>query len=1562
MASLRRALNNIIPKVGVLSRRRRGAYYFDPFNPSPLLPSTERIQRTYIYGEPSYKKKKRRRSWHFHNGSHVPTNASTEPTPSVCYFNAPAPGLPCVAKHVCTYVIYDAPDYDEGRGSFYSADGTWESAFAAAVANSMNLVIGTTAETLLNLYYEGPVALEAFLNSILNLAARADGLLGISVSILPEMTAADADYFPDVIRKVRTSLDNMHLAAIFVVSPAAMDNADLRKLVADAADTIVYAGNVVARTVKGNVSTINGGTTGLPGGILRSEEKNNEYKKFPDGDAPTKMSSMDGLLELFQADSDNSSLCVSINLAVYECTDDGCRKASYSDTCNLVGTVDPDYSTIRTKVGSSVFIYDDETTLFSKLNYFRQLYPFACVALLNADAEDHGRTCGARLSFSRLAQARNMLDGGENITSVPLRWTTTEAQTRTPKITSAVTVPSFKDNVPVTQSGSPALHTTSETPRSTVSPAGRAMPYSEGTEFSGTHNATLICLSGHEATLADVTRIPANLCNYIVYPPGSYDHRRRTIKAAKPTDGHRGSRLVLTLSRSSYVDRWVVNATELVAFTSTLLAFIRNDQWAAFGVFLENPNYTSNIMAVHSAVLTMLRQTKPTPFQLVVGSVPLQDGRAFFGLVLGADLFVMMTQHITSKQCTVEPPTRTPALRAFIADQSDNNFPSLIYLWRNSGVLRGLICAPINLGVFIYQLKGPDFGNTGDHCVMEAHENYAQTCNKTTTTDANAAYSSTSTHLTTFENEATVVLRMQEFYDKIPDPCVAAFYADSEDSKGLCTPAFSRLKAIRARLDEYGVSNSSTGLSNFTGTTGTPGSKSSGSATVTKPSARRFSMHPTSSRATKPSRTTTVQPVVSRTTSRDAMTIPEHTSVPQFGNTLLCFMSPPLAVYVNFPKLVCDVIIYDALCLRGDRHEVIDAEWKTFLNIRNTPQTEREKFAANLDSECLVNATNTDKDAVKAVAMDAASLLTTYNLSAGAVVVQDSRHESAVPYTILLQQYRSRMNELNTDGTLIFGASPDYLTNKIILKTVLQTVDILIYVNHHTIMKDELCRVSYPSGMFFENENDRALESMQQNQDKVVCKSVSMAVFRFALEGTNDTFGSRCRQEVVDSYGQVCPSPRVGAEDEPAWFPIHYKDRFNLITYESEMTLQEKILTLRKSVTRACIAAFHVELEAATGICPHRPGFSRIKGMRNVLDNPVDYVPPNVPDHETGTTGTVSTISGYRRLANEPSAQARLVCLVAPPVKSLQDYPSYLCDYIVYQSLGYDISSKHMSLPDEVSWTGFSKMRKPPSTRLMVSVDSQSVVNVTRASAANSFVNEVQVWLQKHHIGGVGVIFDSQEDALHAHQTLKVLRERLDQYEQGTYVLLLGASAALPVQLVQLAHTFVFVTNHVPSATSCKISYPSVTTHMSTLSEPLLLAKSLREVAGNVSVCLSINLAVLVFWQENIDRTVGAMCKRGAETDFAELCKQAELKITPDKEWMSAYLQTDENNTLYTFETEDMLATKVSFYKSWFPDICVAAFHTERDVYAYPCPRLPPFSRLMKIGDALYGNHQESTS
>ncbi|XP_064473371.1 uncharacterized protein LOC135388024 isoform X2 [Ornithodoros turicata] len=2067
MRALRKSLNYIISRVGNLYDPPRGAFFFDPLNPSPPPPMNRTLIRTYNYGKPSYKKKKRRRiafSERSSNGSRIRPSTPKGPTPTVCYFNAPAPGTTCVAKRVCSHVIYDAPDYDSTQGIFSSTGGVWESAFAAATADIIDLFLGTKAKSLLNLYYQGCEILEEFLKAVLDLATKAEGFLGVSVSILHKLTARDAEHFPDVIHKVRTSLDSMNMTAVFVVSPAAVNDADLMALIADAADMIVYAGNIATETHRRHQSA-------------RSNEK------FPDGDAPTTTSSMDGLLELSQRFYDDSAVCVSLNLAVYNCTDNVCMKATYPDVCNLTGTMHPVYSAMTATVGSSVFIYDNEATLSSKLDNFRQQFPRACVSLLNADAEDDSHKCGTREPFSRLVQVRNILGGGEEMTSEPTDQTTTRA-------------------APLPQS-----------PVTAAPWGGIPTPTSSGTAPSTIQNATLICISGPSAKEDYLVHVPAALCDYIVYPRGSYDYRKRDIHSAKPIGGHQA---VLTLNSSTYVDDWVTDTPALLAFANTLLTVMRRDRWTAFGIFLEDPNHTSNIVTVHAAVLTVLMQNNPAPFQLVVGSVPLRDGRAFFGLLLGSDVFIMMTQHISVKPCTIEPPTRTPAFRAFIADQSHDDLVSLIHRWRVSNKLHTLICAPISLAVVTYRLLYEEMKNTGDNCISQVAENYAQTCNKATTRDANAVYYSNATHLMAFENEETSLAQMQEYYNKIDDPCVAAFSVDCEDSTGLCGPAFSRLNAIRVQLDKYNISASGAtteavaptdGISTAspeTVMTGSPIAASSESTTIPTPETVMTPLPTTQSSANAPLSTTpsssagttsstasppnvtgsslgtattepetkspvhiatspetdatalpttpssasptpsgsagttaaasppnvtessslettspvhstaspetiapplpttpssasptpsgsagtttaaalppnvtgssslettspvhstaspetiapplpttpssasptpsgsagtttaaalppnvtgssslettspvhstaspetiapplpttpssasptpsgsagtttaaasppnvtessslettspvhstaspetiapplpttpssasptpsgsagtttaaalppnvtgssslettspvhstaspetiapplpttpssasptpsgsagtttaaalppnvtgssslettspvhstaspetiapplpttpssasptpsgsagtttaaalppnvtgssslettspvhstagpetiapplpttpssasptpsgsagtttaaalppnvtgsssleTTSPVPSTaspetiapplpttpssasptpsgsagTTTAAALppnvtgsssletTSPVHSTAgpetiapplpttpssasptpsgsagtttaaasppnvtesslesattehgvtpvstpsPWVGNTLLCFLAPPLVLHTNFPEDACDVVIYDAVCLKGNADtQVDDSEWKAFLDLKEKLQnhTKKLKFAANLDTVCLLNGSNVDKDLVKAAVINAASMLATYNLSAGAVVVQDSRHEPSIQWTDVMKQYRTSMEKEAVDGILIFGASPTYLSNKVVLNAILPLVDVLVYTNHHTIVKDEPCTVSHPSGMFFEDQNNHSVETIKQHQDKVVCKAVSMAVFRYALIAMNDTFGSTCRQEVMDSYGEVCPPPRIGNPDEPTWYPIHYKDRFNLITYESEMTLQEKVLALRKLVNRVCIAAFHVEFEAPTGLCPHRSGFTRIKQMRNALDNPVDYVPPDIPGFDEGTAGTVSTPSAaesHRRLAKEPSIQARLVCFVAPPVKTVQDYPSYLCDYVVYQAARYDIASDHISFSDGTSWTEFLKLKKHPATRFMVAIHSQSLINITRAHVAESFVNGVPAWLQKNQFGGVAALFDSEDDALRAYDTLKVLRERLDKFQHGTYVLLLGATAALPVHLVQLAHTFVLVTNHVPSATPCKVSYPSVTTHMSTLSEPLLLAKSLREVASDVSVCLSINLAVLVFWQEKVDRTVGAMCKQGAETDFAELCRQAEVKITGDREWMSAYLQADENNTLYTFETEDFLATKVAFFRSWFPDVCVAAFHTERDIYAHPCPLLPPFSRLIKIADTLYRNVQ----
>lgn len=56
----------------------------------------------------------------------------------------------------------------------------------------------------------------------------------------------------------------------------------------------------------------------------------------------------------------------------------------------------------------------------------------------------------------------------------------------------------------------------------------------------------------------------------------------------------------------------------------------------------------------------------------------------------------------------------------------------------------------------------------------------------------------------------------------------------------------------------------------------------------------------------------------------------------------------------------------------------------------------------------------------------------------------------------------------------------------------------------------------------------------------------------------------------------------------------------------------------------------------------------------------------------------------------------------------------------------------------------------------MVSVDNQSMVNVTKADVAATFINGLLVWLLKHRMGGIGVTFDSKDDAGFAAKTLRV--------------------------------------------------------------------------------------------------------------------------------------------------------------------------------------------------------------
>lgn len=63
----------------------------------------------------------------------------------------------------------------------------------------MNLFLGTTSETLLDMSYGGPIILSAFLRSLIKLAESAEGFMGLSVSMLQQMTSTDAGYLSDII-------------------------------------------------------------------------------------------------------------------------------------------------------------------------------------------------------------------------------------------------------------------------------------------------------------------------------------------------------------------------------------------------------------------------------------------------------------------------------------------------------------------------------------------------------------------------------------------------------------------------------------------------------------------------------------------------------------------------------------------------------------------------------------------------------------------------------------------------------------------------------------------------------------------------------------------------------------------------------------------------------------------------------------------------------------------------------------------------------------------------------------------------------------------------------------------------------------------------------------------------------------------------------------------------------------------------------------------------------------------------------------------------------------------
>ncbi|EEC08228.1 hypothetical protein IscW_ISCW018696 [Ixodes scapularis] len=93
--------------------------------------------------------------------------------------------------------------------------------------------------------------------------------------------------------------------------------------------------------------------------------------------------------------------------------------------------------------------------------------------------------------------------------------------------------------------------------------------------------------------------------------------------------------------------------------------------------------------------------------------------------------------------------------------------------------------------------------------------------------------------------------------------------------------------------------------------------------------------------------------------------------------------------------------------------------------------------------------------------------------------------------------------------------------------------------------------------------------------------------------------------------------------------------------------------------------------------------------------------------------------------------------------------------------------------------------------------------------------------------------------------------------------------------------------------------------------------------------------------------SLGAQCGAESLAGYSEVCSLPSSRTVFDMNWMSASLRS--GDVLYTFEKEGVLLSKVVFFKTLHPSLCVAAFHTELD--STSCTQ--PFARLVDIRTAL---------
>ncbi|XP_075552984.1 uncharacterized protein LOC142585836 isoform X2 [Dermacentor variabilis] len=1220
----------------------------------------------------------------------------------------------------------------------------------------------------------------------------------------------------------------------------------------------------------------------------------------------------------------SATTCVSISLAVRSFKVAGNNEVSSAckqETWSNYAQVCPSKNTTFHNLGNVsvfwrnntyMFTFENEGTLTEKVSRFLALHPEGCVLLFEADKDDIDGQCSSWEPAPRIKVVSRLLF------YVPMSG----------KKTNNHSVVAVEDGRKTEPSGSEG-------------PKERSARVPNHFTMSAT-KAVLICT--FKSDLAAL-KIAQELCTHLVYMDVEYNIQGQlSVKNRTSFEDFLSSKLtmrqLLFVGLPPVVIDRLDREDKINSFVTLGTTFLDDNALDGFMLFTSTSTKPAMLQQVAQATVTQFREHSRPPHLLLL-AVHVGIAVDLERLKKVSDILVLLAHsYEPPKDCMVEYPSETTS-----TEKMFQLLEKLLVRAKEKHTLAA--CMSINLAVRYFEVES---GNEvpGSKCKLEHWENYAQTCPnlKIHTRRGNqnvAAYRRNGSSFLTFEDEETVSIKVLRYLHGNPAPCIAAFRMDAEDSCGACAARekASRLMAISRLLSPATECTSTTnGMRTAPPSVATESDQTaesehlSVSPTGTSLTAAPPSGATTSDRTSKREGTSASPMGSSPTAVHTAMVtrpspastgptaITHGPSFHQRERALLCISATPASNKELLVHLCTHIIVVqpDKMLLKAARNfrdgDEIGHSGNTELLLSRSVAHDISSYDPLFSKVILV--------ALITVKMDGYALFVSSNTSADILL------KTAMEMWKLFKK-----NKHQKEFTLVVGAQHATL-NKVISE--LGKYSDYVVVLPDSLEKHSKCLMN--TSLYFKYDDPMLLDELMKGSGATAMLAVSVffPVISYDISKGHSDPGDSCIEEDWHGYAVTCFGYGFNKEERSVHGPVSLRNPTQLMVYEDEMTIAERITSISTTNPNMSVAAFYVEAEDLVGSCANREPASRLAYISRLITRK----PANV------TTSTRSP-RVKRRTTGPPDS---LMCVYSKEIR-FPDLLTQVCDYVIYMNIELTESTREVKVRLDLGYDQLVALDRDRVKGLLFAPEPHAVKSLMQFedSQLKDHLQLLRNKIKLTNISGLAFFFPDVPMA-----EAYGLYEKVWQFfspAANHVMLLVGLTSVNDLQqLLKFAKkcdVLVLVKHHYSVPSKCVITDPFLKPIEEQDYENL--AALARESDFETAVGLSLPMAVAEYHLNSTAYTIGSSCDWERWIGYANTCPNPKMQTEYDTKYAKSIQRN--GSMIYSFQDERVVVEQVIMFMKKLKQGCLTAFYVEYEDWTGDCSARQPVTRLKMISSQL---------